>query len=54
VAQHMRVDPECGTLISQARIGDGSERASTIAQKPPSPFTRVGLETKFMPAIVLA
>src|SRR5262249_48078672 len=33
VAQHMRVDRECGTLISRTGIGDGAERASTIAQK---------------------
>ena len=33
VAQHKRVDWECGTLISRAGIGDGSKRASTMAQK---------------------
>jgi hypothetical protein len=48
-------DRECGTLISRAGIGDGSERASTIAQKASiRPFTRVNSKTKFMLAIVLA
>jgi hypothetical protein len=48
-------DRECGALISRAGIGDGSERASTIAQQASvRPFTRVNSKTKFVPAIVLA
>jgi hypothetical protein len=52
-AWRSRVDRECGTLISRAGVGDGSERASTIAQKASvRPFTRVNSKTKFMLAIV--
>jgi hypothetical protein len=48
-------DRECGTLISRAGIGDGSERASTIAQKASvRPFARVNSKNEIHAAIVLA